>query len=237
MTLVNFEHWFIPDLKDKTGNSLAFDYPTSKVLCVGRNYIEHAKELNNPVPETPLFFLKPNSNLCELGETLVLPKLPSNCHYETELALLIGETIERNSAPEPGEKIAGVGLALDLTLRDLQQELKAAGKPWEKSKAFDLSCPVTSFQKVEPTLDFNRLEFELSINQNLVQKASPQQMIFSIRQLLEAASQFFTLYPGDILLTGTPAGVGELQEADKLNLRLVNDEWQSLVSYEESQHG
>lgn len=232
---MNFENWFVPELFDKHGKVIKFDYPTSKVICVGRNYVEHAKELNNPVPKKPILFLKPNSSVCKLTESLTLPSMSSLCHYETELALLIGDTVARNSSEISFDKIAGVGLALDLTLRDLQHDLKSNGKPWDKSKAFDRSCPVTPFHQLAD--EFDNMSFELLVNKELRQKASPKDMIFSIERLLKETSQYFTLYPGDILLTGTPKGVGELNDFDKLELHLQGLSWHAQVEYERVSDG
>ncbi|TQV76999.1 fumarylacetoacetate hydrolase family protein [Aliikangiella marina] len=229
---MNFEQWFVPELINKSGDKINYQYPTSKVVCVGRNYVEHARELNNPVPKAPLLFIKPNSSLRSLRAGIVLPDLPFSCHYETELALLIGKTIKHNENENLLSKITGIGLALDLTLRDLQQKLKTDGKPWEKAKAFDGSCPVSEFIHIQDKDDLNTIRFELRRNQELVQQAQPSEMIFSIEELLIDASRYFTLYPGDILLTGTPAGVGQLELGDELTLQLNHMQWQTRVMKE-----
>ncbi|WP_417584279.1 fumarylacetoacetate hydrolase family protein [Nitrincola sp.] len=193
--------------------------PVGKVVCIGRNYVEHAKELNNPVPDEPLLFIKPSTAITPLSQSIVLPQDRGGLHYETELAILIGERLTRASEADAVKAIAGVGLALDLTLRDLQSALKAKGLPWEKAKAFDGSCSLSPF--VVPTgLDLTQLELSLWINDQLRQQGNTAQMLLPVTALLAYISEWFTLLPGDVVLTGTPAGVGELHAGDKLCLQL-----------------
>ncbi len=200
------------------GDTIAL--PVGKVVCVGRNYAEHAKELNNPIPDQPLLFIKPNTCLQHIAGTLCLHAARGVHHYETELALLVGETITAKTV-DPISCIQGVGLALDLTLRELQAELKQKGHPWERAKAFDGACPISGFVEI-PKIDLAQLSFSLKLNQQLVQQGDTTQMLFGIKQLLNAISADFTLMPGDIVLTGTPKGVGQLQDQDKIELSLHN---------------
>jgi 2-keto-4-pentenoate hydratase/2-oxohepta-3-ene-1,7-dioic acid hydratase in catechol pathway len=193
--------------------------PVGKVVCIGRNYAEHAKELNNPVPDEPLLFIKPSTAIIPLSQSIALPQGRGGLHYETELAILIGERLTHASEADAGKAIAGVGLALDLTLRDLQSTLKSKGLPWEKAKAFDGSCSLSAF--AAPTgLDLTHLEFNLWINNVLRQQGNAAQMLLPVTALLAYISEWFTLLPGDVVLTGTPAGVGQLQAGDQLRLQL-----------------
>ncbi|GAA3704933.1 fumarylacetoacetate hydrolase family protein [Oceanisphaera sediminis] len=195
-------------------------YAVGKVVCVGRSYQDHAAELNNPVPEEPLLFIKPSTSLTGLDAPLLLPKGLGAVHHELEVALLIGR---RLCHVEPGhalEAVAGVGLALDLTLRDVQDKLKAQGHPWERAKAFDGSCPVTPFALPEVLNDLQRLDFSLQVNGEPRQNGNTAMMMWSIGELLAQMSRCFTLNPGDVVLTGTPKGVAELKPLDELDMQL-----------------
>ena len=194
-----------------------------KVVCVGRNYVEHAQELNNEVPTEPLLFIKPSSSLASMKNDVNLPSRLGEHHYEAELALLIGDTINANTDINLHQHIAGIGVGLDLTLRALQSRLKEHGHPWEKAKAYDNSCIISSFLPVNSATQFNALQFSLSINQEVRQKASSSLMVFPIAELLKEISLYFTLRPGDIVLTGTPKGVGQLCHADQLSVTLENE--------------
>ncbi|OZG72273.1 isomerase/hydrolase [Hahella sp. CCB-MM4] len=191
-----------------------FSSPVSKVVCVGRNYAEHARELNNPIPTTPILFIKPNSSLTRLEEGVSL--LPGeNVHYEAELAVLLGRRMKNADQAEARAAIVGLGIALDLTLREVQAKLKEKGLPWEVAKSFDGACPLSSFQSVSnPELE--NLEYRLLINGELRQHGVTSQMLNSVARLLAYASSIFTLEAGDVVLTGTPSGVGQLQSGDQL---------------------
>lgn len=195
-------------------------YPVGKVVCVGRSYREHALELNNPIPSEPLLFIKPASSVVSLGQPLVLPQGLGCVHHEVEVALLIGEPLSHASEHQAMHAIVGVGIALDLTLRDVQDKLKAQGHPWERAKAFDGSCPISPFVARSQITNLNQLGFSLSINGQLRQAGNTQDLMWSIGQLLALMSQSFTLNPGDIVLTGTPKGVSELKAQDSLLLQL-----------------
>lgn len=197
------------------------DLPVGKVVCVGRNYAEHAKELNNPVPTEPLLFLKPSTAIVPLAESIVLNPSRGPVHYETEIALLIGSTLsgEVNEA-EATAAIAGVGLALDLTLRELQDQLKAKGHPWERAKAFDGACPLSVFMPATSAPQLDDIALQLRINGEVRQQGRSAQMITPIAILLQQISTVFTLLPGDVVITGTPAGVGILHAGDRLDLSI-----------------
>lgn len=196
-------------------------HPVGKIVCVGRNYAEHAAELNNPVPSEPLLFIKPATAAVDLAQPLQLPKDRGPVHYETEIALLIGQKLCQASQEQALASVAGVGLALDLTLRELQTQLKEKGHPWEKAKAWDASCPISFFVPAEQVTAWQELTLSLAINGELKQKGSSQQMLTGIPQLLATISEHFTLMPGDLVLTGTPAGVGQLHSGDQLELKLA----------------
>lgn len=210
-------------------NGETISLPQGKVVCVGRNYIEHAKELNNPVPKEPILFMKPKAAMENLATHAIhWPEGYGECHVETELAILINAPLNKASPEQAMSAICGVGLGLDLTLRELQQKLKDQGQPWEKAKAFNASNPLTAFIKVESVTDLNALSFTLYRNQQLQQHGIARDMIFGIVDLLVYISQWFELSPGDVVMTGTPAGVGALKAGDELVLTLKH--------YEHTQH-
>lgn len=197
-----------------------FNHSLGKVVCVGRNYAEHAKELNNPVPSTPILFIKPATTVTPLADPIVLPSGKGHTHYEAELAILIGETINCASESDIESAIAGYGLALDLTLRELQGELKAKGHPWEIAKSFDGACPLSTFVKPATITDPSNIEFTLKIDGELRQHGHTNEMITAVIPLIAFISQHFTLMPGDVVLTGTPAGVGLLKPGMRLDFEL-----------------
>lgn len=172
-------------------------YP-SKVVCIGRNYVEHIKELNNETPDSMVFFFKPNSSI---SQKLVFPKGNKTCHYEAELSFLIEEN-----------KISAVGFGLDLTLRKVQSELKKKGLPWERAKAFDGAAVFSEFKSFNGNID--DLELELYINDELKQKGGVSLMINKPMQIIDELLSFSSFEDGDILMSGTPKGVGEFSVGD-----------------------
>lgn len=203
-------------------------FTPGKAVCVGRNYVDHVHELNNTIPTSPLLFIKPASAFTDLKAPIHWPTEHGSCHYELELALLITQPISKADATAIQLDQFYYGLAIDLTLRDLQSQLKEQGHPWEKAKAFDGSCILSPFMSYQELQDNNNstdnsqqnIKFNLLINSKLRQQGNTQQMITPIPELIAEASAFFTLEPGDILLTGTPAGVGPLKSGDSLELCL-----------------
>jgi len=196
--------------------------PVGKVVCIGRNYLEHIRELGNEVPEQALLFIKPSTSLVTLDKPLQLPTGLGECHNELEIALLVKSPITKGGSINLSESIWGVGLGLDLTLRDLQSSLKAKGHPWERAKAFDNACPMSPFISLSEFSDVNNIDFSLTVNNQVRQQGCTANMMRSIESLLTEITACFTLLPGDIVLTGTPAGVGVLNSGDKLALRLTN---------------
>ena len=195
------------------------ELPPGKVVCVGRNYADHIAELNNDTPDEPLLFMKGNNALVPFRDTLIIPP-NALCHNEIELAFLIGQPLTRANVEQAQEAISGVGLALDLTLRDKQSELRDKGLPWERAKAFDGSCPVSAFIPAKQ-LDLQRdINFSFWVNDEVRQQGCSAQMIWSWTQLIAHISEIFSLYPGDVVLTGTPKGVGPLNHGDKLRASL-----------------
>jgi len=195
--------------------------PVGKVVCVGRNYAAHARELNNSVPDQPVLFIKPATAVVSLDHPIALPNYGGNCHFELELALLFSQPLSRGcNQSQALAAIARIGLALDLTLRDLQQELKQSGLPWEKAKAFDGACPLSQFVDPARAGDLQQQRLKLWRNGELCQDGHSSEMLMPVLPLITYVTQFFSLRPGDVLLTGTPAGVGSLQSGDQLQLML-----------------
>ncbi len=210
---MNYSHTYL----DGTPCSL----PIGKVVCVARNYYEHIRELNNPVPTEPIFFIKPTTALQPIDKAIVIPEYSQNCHHETELAVLIGERLSKADTKAAKQAIVGYGIALDLTLRDVQQKMKDKGYPWEVAKAFDGSCPISPFITVDKFKNSEDIMVKLSVNGEVRQEDSTKMMINKTLDLIACASGYFTLLPGDVLLTGTPAGVAQIKSKDKLELELA----------------
>lgn len=201
---------------DATGNTIPLS--CTKVVCVGRNYADHIKEMSSPTPDEPVLFIKPASAICNAHQDLRLSHLAhlGALHYELEVSLLIGKQLDSTSS-EFTSAVLGVGLGVDLTLRDVQAKLKKQGLPWERAKAFDNSCVLSGFIKPALNFDFANIELQLILNGKTQQHGNSKMMLTPIPQLLEQISKVFTLVPGDVVLTGTPAGVGPLTEFDNLN--------------------
>jgi acylpyruvate hydrolase len=186
-----------------------------KIICIGRNYAEHAKELNNEVPAEPVIFMKPKNALLMPDKPLYYPEFTDDLHYECELVVKIaknGKYIQERFAKKYYSEIS---VGLDFTARDLQQKQKEKGLPWEIAKAFDGSAAVGRFIPVEG-MQLNNLDFSLKLNDRTVQQGNSSQMLNSIDKIIEYASKFFTLNIGDLIYTGTPAGVGPVNVYDKL---------------------
>lgn len=196
------------------------DLPVGKVVCVGRNYADHIRELNNSTPASPVLFMKPKEAICDMHSPLTIPM--GECHNELEVALLIGKPLSSCNAAQGLQAIAGIGLGLDLTLRNVQSELKQSGQPWERAKAFDNSCPLSTFVKPDAFIDYQNIEFQLTINQRIRQQGNTKHMLFPIVALLQEITRTFSLSEGDVVLTGTPSGVGPLKVGDEVKAELAN---------------
>ena len=194
--------------------------PVGKAVCVGRNYAAHARELGNAVPESPILFLKPSTALVPLQPEFSIPEGRGECHHETEISVLIGKRLKNASRADVEAAIAGFGLALDLTLRGVQNELKKKGLPWEIAKAFDGAAPLSPFFKPEVFGNVEDSEFSLTVNGSQRQHGYSRDMITPVYALIEYISTIFTLEPGDVILTGTPEGVAAMHSGDRLELRV-----------------
>ena len=190
------------------------EYPIGKILCIGRNYAEHIRELGNETPAAPVIFMKPASSVIGDGGTIVIPSYSSDCHHEAELALLIGKEGKNIPKELALEHIAGYGVAIDLTLRDVQAEQKKKGLPWEIAKGFDTACPLSGFIPADRVRDPQALQIMLYVNGAVRQDGATSLMIHSVAAIVSHMSSIFTLEPGDVILTGTPAGVGPLKSGD-----------------------
>jgi 2-keto-4-pentenoate hydratase/2-oxohepta-3-ene-1,7-dioic acid hydratase in catechol pathway len=188
-----------------------------KIVCIGRNYADHAKELGNAVPTEPVFFCKPDSAILPKGNPFFIPDWSSDIHYELELVIRIhrlGKTIGENFA---NRYYSEIGLGIDFTARDVQDELKKKGLPWEKAKAFDGSAVLgTEFLSTESFADLNNIEFRLEKNGKVVQRGNSKDMIFNFNQIVSHVSQYMTLKIGDFIFTGTPQGVAAVKPDDVL---------------------
>jgi 2-keto-4-pentenoate hydratase/2-oxohepta-3-ene-1,7-dioic acid hydratase in catechol pathway len=196
-------------------------YPLGKVVCIGRNYAEHARELNNPVPTEPLLFIKPGSSVVPLEGGFSIPAGRGSVHHEAEIAVLIGKPLSPHpSAEEVLDAISGFAPALDLTLRDVQAKLKEKGHPWEIAKAFDGACVLAPFVSADEYPDLADIGIHLSINGQLRQDGNSRDMLTPILPMIQYICGHFSLQPGDVVLTGTPAGVGPLHSGDELIIGL-----------------
>ena len=205
--------------KDNQGK--AINLPVGKVLCIGQNYQDHIAEMNSKTAPEALFFIKPSTAVVDMHQPFAIPQQLGAVHNETELAVLIKAPLTKVTPNQVLEAVWGYGLALDLTLRDQQKKLKELGRPWEIAKGFDGACPVSAFIPANELGDVQQLQFSLKVNAELRQQGDTRMMIRSVTQIISELSQFFTLLPGDLVLTGTPAGVGPLYSGDQLELALA----------------
>lgn len=186
-----------------------------KIICIGRNYAEHAKELGNEIPERPVIFMKPDTAILKKGSDFYIPEFSEDVHYELEIVLKIskgGKYILDENASKYYDEIA---LGIDFTARDLQSELKSKGLPWELAKGFDGSAVISEFYKKEK-FDMKNINFSLIKNNEKVQAGNTSLMLFSPEKIIAFVSQYFTLRIGDLIFTGTPKGVGKVSESDIL---------------------
>ena len=195
-----------------------------KIICIGRNYAEHIEELENERPNEPVIFLKPDSAILLKNQPFFIPDFSNEIHYEVEVVIKIckvGKYIQEKFAPNYYEEI---GLGIDFTARDIQRKCKEKGLPWEKAKSFDGSAVIGKFLPKNNLGDLNNLEFTLHKNKVLVQEGNTHSMLWNINEIIAYISQYFTLKKGDIIFTGTPAGVGKVTKNDQLVGKLGHQE-------------
>jgi len=191
-------------------------YTVGKVVCLARNYTAHIRELGNEVPEKPVIFIKPSTSIVGQGESVVIPSYSADCHHEVELAVLIGKTGRDIAQSEASDYVAGYGVAIDMTLRDVQSELKSKGLPWEIAKGFDTSCPLSEFVPKGQIEDPHSLAISLNVDGKERQNASTAFMMRGIPEIIAYISSIFTLEEGDVILTGTPEGVGPVERGERM---------------------
>jgi 2-keto-4-pentenoate hydratase/2-oxohepta-3-ene-1,7-dioic acid hydratase in catechol pathway len=196
-------------------------YRPNKIVCVGRSYADHAKELGNAVPDRPVLFIKPASSLIGLDDGISWDESLGSCHHECELTLRIDQTLKAETDPVKAlEAIGAVTLGLDLTLRDLQTELKNKGQPWERAKSFDGACVLADWVDVSEIEDWKNVHYTLEVNDTVRQSGDTALLLFPIGEMLCDMSQAFTIEAGDVVMTGTPAGVAALTAGDQLTMML-----------------
>ncbi len=187
-----------------------------KIICIGRNYIDHANELGNKIPKEPLFFLKPDTAIQPKGHPFFIPDFSDKIHYEIELVLKVcknGKNIDEKFAHKYYQEI---GLGIDFTARDIQEKCKELGLPWEKAKGFDGSAQISNRFIDKNELDLEDINFKLKLNNKIVQNGNSKNMIFSFDYIISFISKFYTLRTGDLIYTGTPSGVGKVNHGDRL---------------------
>lgn len=187
-----------------------------KIICIGRNYAAHAIELGNDIPTEPVIFMKPKSALLQSHTPFYYPEFTNELHYECELVLRVSKNGKYIQERHAGNYYNGISVGIDFTARDIQNELSAKGLPWEKAKAFDNSAAVGKFIDITPAFNKKNINFSFYKNKEMVQQANANQMIFSFDKIIESISNYFSLNIGDLIFTGTPAGVGECVVGDEL---------------------
>ncbi|KAI0797487.1 hypothetical protein C8Q75DRAFT_738347 [Abortiporus biennis] len=207
----------------------AFARQGKKIVAIGRNYVDHVKELKNAVPKEPFFFLKPTTSYLPSGGKLEIPR-GILAHHEVELGVVIGKGGRDITQTEAESHIAGYALAVDMTARNLQDEVKKKGLPWSAAKGFDGFTPISSYIPKSAVSDPHSLKLQLKINGAIKQDGSTSDMLFRIPRLIEHVSSIMTLEEGDLILTGTPAGVGAVVPGDNVECSLTNDEGKELAS-------
>jgi len=194
-----------------------------KIIAIGRNYSSHAKELNNPVPEKPVIFLKPDTAILKDNKDFYLPGFSQEIHHEIEIVLRISKEGKHIHPKFASTYFDAVGLGIDFTARDIQSEHKQKGLPWELAKAFDHSAPVSTFISKEKFKNLNDLPFKLIKNGTTVQEGNTRNMLFSFETIITFVSEYITLRKGDLLFTGTPEGVGPIKIGDHLEGYIENE--------------
>jgi 2-keto-4-pentenoate hydratase/2-oxohepta-3-ene-1,7-dioic acid hydratase in catechol pathway len=184
------------------------------IYCIGRNYVAHAKELGNEVPTSPVIFMKPSTAILNKGEQLTIPSFTKDLHYEAELVLRVNKVAKKVQNANVMDYCDAISVGIDFTARDVQNDLKAKGLPWEKAKAFDDSAVIGEWIPLTEDMFENPFHYSMTQNGNTVQEGDSSLMIYGLPQIIESITEFFTLYPDDLIYTGTPAGVGPTHKGD-----------------------
>jgi 2-keto-4-pentenoate hydratase/2-oxohepta-3-ene-1,7-dioic acid hydratase in catechol pathway len=184
------------------------------IYCIGRNYVAHAKELGNEVPTSPVIFMKPSTALLNKGEQLSIPDFTKDLHYEAELVLRVNKVAKHVKNAHVMDYCDAISVGIDFTARDVQNDLKAKGLPWEKAKAFDDSAVIGEWIPLTEDMFENPFHYSMTQNGNTVQEGDSSLMIYGLPQIIESITEYFTLYPDDLIYTGTPAGVGPTHKGD-----------------------
>ena len=187
-----------------------------KIIAIGRNYIDHAKELNNPVPKEPIFFLKPETTLIRNNQPFFYPDFSNDIQYEAEIVVKFNKVGKNIASKFASRYYSEIAIGIDFTARDLQNKCKEKGLPWEISKSFDGAAPISKFLLLEDLGPINDINFRLELNGETVQKGNTGEMIFSVDKLIEHVTKYMTIKIGDLMFTGTPAGVGPVKIGDRL---------------------
>jgi len=187
-----------------------------KIICIGRNYSDHIKELSNDRPKDPIVFIKPDSSIIAKNQNFVIPAFSDEIHHEVELVVKINKVGKYIDKSFSNKYYNQIGLGIDFTARDIQNKLKEKGHPWEKSKAFDNSCMVGDFINIEEIENISNINFELKKNSKIVQSGNSSNMLWKIDEIISYVSQYFTLKIGDLIFTGTPSGVSKVTSGDCL---------------------
>ena len=195
-----------------------------KIICIGRNYLQHINELNNKKPENPLFFLKPETAIQPKGHPFFIPDYSNDIHYEIELVLKINKVGKHIEEQFAHKYISEIGIGIDFTARDIQEKCKKEGLPWEPAKGFDGSAQISTKFIDKKNLKLNSINFKLKKNNVTVQDGNSKDMIFSFNKIISFISKYYTLKIGDLIYTGTPSGVGKVNKNDKLTGYLNNEE-------------
>ena len=194
----------------------------SNIFCIGRNYVEHAHELKNEVPDQPLVFLKPTSSLIFDGDTIQIPSQSSNVHHEVEMVAAIGKEGKDIPKEDALDYVAGYGIGIDITARDIQQQAKEKGHPWTVAKGFDTFAPLSSLVSTDKISDPQDVDLQISVNGEVRQSDNTKLMIFPVAELISYLSSIFTLQAGDLIFTGTPKGVSPLASGDTVEATMNN---------------
>ena len=187
-----------------------------KIICIGRNYSDHIKELSNERPKEPVVFIKPDSSIIAKNQNFIIPAFSDEIHHEVELVVKINKVGKYIDKSFSNKYYNQIGLGIDFTARDIQNKLKEKGYPWEKSKAFDNSCMVGDFINIGEIEDISNINFELKKNSRIVQSGNSSNMLWKIDEIISYVSQYFTLKIGDLIFTGTPSGVSKVTSGDFL---------------------